>query len=767
MNIALDLLARVSLLLGAGLVAGLLLHRNSAAVRHLVLAATLGGSLVMTVLVPWTPRLELALAWWRQERPQELTTTQSSNLAGIPEAIATSVANAPTPESGPWPAFNGPNAAEAIPLWLMVWAAGTALLLGWTAWGRLGLSRLRRRAACLTSGPWADAVASVAVSCGVSRPIALFTSNDVGAPMTWGALGPVLMLPAESPEWTDDLRRSVVAHEVAHVARQDYLVQLMATIACAVYWFHPLAWMTARRLRQAAEKACDDQVLSLGTSGEDYARHLIGIARNSRSLRLSGAVAIGMARPTTLEGRIMAVLDSARVRATPSARGRLFTMLATVTALVLFGAIQPVPAAARNVVTAPAVYVEPEPEPEVKATAPPVAVRLAPSVVVQGGEQRQGQDQSREDIVNASPGEQLTIDLDAPGGSVTVRGWDDSRVRVRTRLGGANWRDVEVKVERLSNGVRVGSRFVVRSDYQSTHNEFEINVPRRFDIRVSSGGGPITLLDIEGRFSGHTGGGEITFERLKGSSSLTTGGGEIRVTDSDLSGRVSTGGGTVVLSRVSGGLRATSGSGPVITADGGSGANSADLSSVNVSGGGSRIDVGSNTTYRAGSLNISKSGGDITLNAVPNGGTIHTGGGDVRVGATGGDVSVSTGGGSVSVGPASGSVRAGTGAGEVHVIVDRVTNDQVIEAWSGKGRVIIELPRDFDGRFELETAHTRTHESTARIRSDWNLTEEPLTDWIDRQGTPRRYLRASGRAGDGRARVIVRTVNGEIEIRRR
>jgi hypothetical protein len=257
---------------------------------------------------------------------------------------------------------------------------------------------------------------------------------------------------------------------------------------------------------------------------------------------------------------------------------------------------------------------------------------------------------------------------------------------------------------------------------------------------------------------------------------------------------VSTGGGTVMLSRVSGGLRGSSGSGPVIygesetrsgsgsgsgfgsgsgssTSSGsGSGSRSretSDLSSVNVTGGGSRIDIGRNTTYGAGTLNIDKAGGDINLSAAPNGARVHTGGGDVTIGEAGGAVSAHTGGGDVRVGPASGSVEAGTGAGNVHIIVDRVTRDQVIEAWSGKGRVIIELPRDFDGRLELETAHTRTHERTSRIESDFEIEREPLTGWDDRQGTARRYLRASARLGRGTARVIVRTVNGEIEIRRR
>jgi hypothetical protein len=285
----------------------------------------------------------------------------------------------------------------------------------------------------------------------------------------------------------------------------------------------------------------------------------------------------------------------------------------------------------------------------------------------------------------------------------------------------------------------------------------------------------LTLLDLEGRFTGHSGGGEFTIERVKGRASLTTGGGEIRVRDSDLSGSVQTGGGTILISRVSGGLRGSSGSGPVIYGDeitdrrDGRRSATTDLSSVEVNAGGSRITVGKDTDYRAGSLNIEKAGGDINLDAAPNGARVRTGGGRVTVGRSDGDVVASTGGGDVSVGPATGSVRAGTGAGEVRIVVDRLrSTDQVIEATSGNGRIIIELPSDFAGRLDLETAYTRTHEETARIRSDWDLDREPLSDWDYSKGTPRRYLRASAEIGrGGNARVIVRTVNGAIEIVRR
>ena len=773
---SIDLLIRVSLLLGVGMVGALLLQRRSASVRHLVLSASLGGALVFAVLVPWAPRLDIPVNVWtsdartpraaralREIRAPRVVMRSTSIPAATPDVMDDTFSSDSISSSGVT-IISGSGRPR---LWMLAWAAGALLTLGWGLSGRLGLALLVRRSQRVTDGPWRDIVDEAAARLQSSKPIAIFVSDRVGAPMTWGARRPVLILPVESASWSTDLMRSVAAHEVAHIARNDYLLQLMAMVSCAVYWFHPFIWMTSHRMRQAAERACDDQVLKLGTAGEDYAAHLIGVARVSRDLRLTGAVAIGMARPSTLEGRIVDVLDPSRARGEAGTRTRRVVAAVAAIAVVSVGGVRPVPAATPEYRTIELIPIEPTIESNAlneHATAVAPEPLISANVV-------QGRDSMFERSYDVSRGGTLSLNLDT-GAGVTVRGWDEDRVLVRARLAGADWRDVDVDVSRQSDGIRVTTDYLRRSGNFSTSNAFDIRVPRRYDVRISSSGGGLRLIDLEGRFTGHTGGGEFVIERVKGSASLTTGGGEIHVSDSDLSGKVSTGGGTVLLSRVSGGLRATSGSGPVIYGESGARGEgrrtTTDLSSVEVRDGGSRITVGAHNDLPGGVLHIEKAGGNIDLEAAPNGARVHTGGGRVSVGRADGDVDASTGGGDVSIGPASGSVRATTGAGEVRIVVDRLhSTDQVIEAWSGKGRIIIELPSDFGGRLDLETAHTETHEETARIRSDWDLEREPLTDWSRREGTARRYLRASAVLGRGNARVIVRTVNGEIEIRRR
>lgn len=801
---ALELVIRVSLLLALGALTAALLRRSSASLRHLVWSLSLGGSLVLALLVPLAPRVELRMSGWSDARMPDVIRRRLPVLDGklappvLPDSSRVGVAGGP-PDDVPRSEGASTRIAGNAPDWLTLWLAGAGVVLLWGLVGRLGLARLVRRSRPVSDDLWHEIVAETSVALGVRRPVRLYISESVGAPMTWGIRRPILLLPEESTVWDEDLRRSVAAHELAHVARYDFAMQLLAMVACACYWFHPLVWMSAKRMRQTAERACDDQVIALGIGQEDYAAHLIGVARGSRHLRLTGAVAIGMARGSTLEGRVLAILDQAIPRVPLSRRGRRAGVAATIVALVLIAGATPVsgstlpkaaPADERVAESGGLRPEEPKPE-QVESRAPrraPLTVPLTaplPASVHRSA----SQDSTWERTLSAAPGELLDLDLDA-GGEVRVQGWDEPRVSVRARLGGLHWRDVEVDVERVSNGVRVASRFVGRRALQSSDNHFEVRVPRRYDVRISSSGGTLTLVGLEGEFRGHTGGGGFVLQRLKGMARLTTGGGEIHVWDSELAGRVQTGGGMVRLSRVSGGLRGSSGSGAVIygergqmlerdmllprsmrlpdeprgVRDGGT----TDLTGIAIADGGSSISIGSGRSYGAGILNIQKAGGSVDLEAAPAGARIRTGGGPITVGRAAGLVSAITGGGDIRLGPVAGSVTAGTGSGNVRIIVDNAPGeDQTVEVSSGRGRVIVELPADFDGRLDLQTAHTRTFEGTARIISDWELELEPLTDWDDREGTPRRYLRASAVLGRGRGRVIVTTVNGEIEIRRR
>ena len=95
---------------------------------------------------------------------------------------------------------------------------------------------------------------------------------------------------------------------MAHVRRPDWPLQVIAHSVRSLYWFNPLVWLAARRLRAEAEAACDDLVLGAGLSAPDYARHLLDVALSARRSRRVGWGAVAMAQSLKVEGRLRAVL---------------------------------------------------------------------------------------------------------------------------------------------------------------------------------------------------------------------------------------------------------------------------------------------------------------------------------------------------------------------------------------------------------------------------------------------------------------------------
>jgi hypothetical protein len=129
-------------------------------------------------------------------------------------------------------------------------------------------------------------------------------------------LAPTIVVPVEAHGWSDDRRRAVLLHEMAHVRRHDLIGHAIARLTCAVYWFHPLVWVAAHRLRAESERACDDLVLDSGMRASDYAQHLLDMVAGLGYDRGAPASALPMARRNEFEGRLHAILDRAKRRPT-------------------------------------------------------------------------------------------------------------------------------------------------------------------------------------------------------------------------------------------------------------------------------------------------------------------------------------------------------------------------------------------------------------------------------------------------------------------
>jgi beta-lactamase regulating signal transducer with metallopeptidase domain len=155
---------------------------------------------------------------------------------------------------------------------------------------------------------WVTLARSLSNRLGLRKGVKVLKSDRVTLPMTWGALRSVVLLPEASDEWSLKCRSIVLLHELAHVKRRDCLTQTFAQLVCAIYWFNPMVWFAAQRLRVERELACDDEVLQAGTRPSDYASYLVEIASSFGANVCVSPFAVGMAC-SELENRVRAILN--------------------------------------------------------------------------------------------------------------------------------------------------------------------------------------------------------------------------------------------------------------------------------------------------------------------------------------------------------------------------------------------------------------------------------------------------------------------------
>jgi beta-lactamase regulating signal transducer with metallopeptidase domain len=359
MTLLLAAMVDLSLILAIGLVAALLMRRRSAALRHGILAAAVvagaAAPVLEVLLPPWPIPVGFGAA------PTEVTSTlrftteaEPLTVVGEPTAFA-----APVPLS--WPAIA-----------IIVWLSGALIGLIGLATGLVRLARITARCEPVRAGPWRETADRLSAEMQLPH-VEILQSDNPSLLVTWGLLPPKIILPAGAADWSEPRRRIVLAHEMAHIARRDWLVHMCAETLRAFYWVNPLAWAVCRRLRQESEYACDDAVLSGGVDATDYASHLLAVARQAIGGRSAWVSAPAIAHPSTLERRIAAMLTEKRNREPLTRRASIAAVTAIVavalpiTALAVSSASTPV-APMRDVVLAAQI-----------ANAPVAAVAPAPT----------------------------------------------------------------------------------------------------------------------------------------------------------------------------------------------------------------------------------------------------------------------------------------------------------------------------------------------------------------------------------------------------
>jgi HEAT repeat protein/beta-lactamase regulating signal transducer with metallopeptidase domain len=323
---------RGALLLAIAFVLARLLRSQPAAVRHVLWAGALAGVMAMPILAAVAPvRLPVAIperlldaADANPGQGSSAATVQRTNRAE-PNTLSGALPDepSPTPIASPAPLVPANDRAPVdraslASILALLWAIGAALLGLRLLLGFLALRRIRRQATAIEDPDVLDLMAGCADRIGTHTTPPLLVSSSVAMPCTAGWFRPVVVLPDEHAAWSPDRLEVVLLHELGHIRRMDIVPHLLGEVARVVYWFNPLVWLAASRLRAEAESATDDRVVHAGARPSDYADHLLDIVIQARKV-WHPAPLIPLARRSEFEGRILAILESGG-RALPSAR---------------------------------------------------------------------------------------------------------------------------------------------------------------------------------------------------------------------------------------------------------------------------------------------------------------------------------------------------------------------------------------------------------------------------------------------------------------
>ncbi len=187
-----------------------------------------------------------------------------------------------------------PHLAALAPWLAPFWIAGVLAFSLRHVAGFVSLSRLRRRGVCAVPELWQNQVKRLSARLKISRPVFLLTSCLADAPMVLGHFRPLILLPLGMlAGFSAPQIEAILLHELAHIRRRDYLVNILQRLMEALLFYHPAAWWISRVIRAEREKCCDDVVISISGHAHEYAVALAALAENRWSSREPAVAATG------------------------------------------------------------------------------------------------------------------------------------------------------------------------------------------------------------------------------------------------------------------------------------------------------------------------------------------------------------------------------------------------------------------------------------------------------------------------------------------
>ncbi|MFC3711797.1 M56 family metallopeptidase [Sphingoaurantiacus capsulatus] len=222
-----------------------------------------------------------------------------------------------------------PEPKKKLPTGLLLtlgYVLGASLLVLRLLAGLWTLGRWTKAADPVEGPAWTRALQRARRRTGVEMPVRLLVSAHINSPLSWGLRAPAILIDFDTLDREEDAD-AVLAHEMAHVARRDWLMLMLSRLVVALFWFNPLVWLLERALVQQCEEAADLRALG-DVEPVSYARTLVACGAHAQGLLLPANRIAGQG----LAKRVRAILDE-KVRATPS--GSAWTGIAMLVCVIV------------------------------------------------------------------------------------------------------------------------------------------------------------------------------------------------------------------------------------------------------------------------------------------------------------------------------------------------------------------------------------------------------------------------------------------------
>ena len=235
------------------------------------------GALLVMLAAPAVTAVALARAIAPVASPAPVAAVESdgASFASAKSALETRIAQAAARTSSTV-TLGSQGVASWLPLVVMLWMAGVAFLFVRLAGGWWRIHGLHRASRAANPSRWAGAATRIAATLGLPRLVHVVDTSLVDTPTVIGWMRPVILLPIAafaglSPAQVD----AILAHELAHIRRHDFLVNLLQTFAETILFYHPAVWWLSARIRIEREHCCDLVALSVCGDPVGYAEALV------------------------------------------------------------------------------------------------------------------------------------------------------------------------------------------------------------------------------------------------------------------------------------------------------------------------------------------------------------------------------------------------------------------------------------------------------------------------------------------------------------